>query len=113
MFNITTKRWRCQFSSASRQRVSLEAFLGITKTTSRGSILEARHLHEVEVYVTHKVRGWSVGGLEAVEEHVVADAMRLAVERVVSKIVSLWEGAHLGGAQVMRATAAVEPTVRT
>lgn len=68
-------------------------------------------MDDVEVDVPHEVRGGGVGGLEAVEQHVVARAVRLAVERVVGEVVPLREGAHLAGAQVVRAAAAVQRPV--
>lgn len=57
--------------------------------------------------------GGGVGGLEAVEEHVIAMAVRFAVDRVVGEIISSGKGAHLGGAEVMCATATVQPPVCT
>lgn len=61
--------------------------------------------------MAHEVSGRGVGGLEAVEEHVVAMAVRLAVDRVVGEVVASSESAHLSGAEVMRATATVQPPV--
>lgn len=55
--------------------------------------------------------GGGVGSLEAIEEHVIAVAVRLAVDRIVGEVVASGEGAHLGGAEVMCATATVQPPV--
>lgn len=77
----------------------------------RGEILEAGHLDDVEVYVAHELGGGGVRGLEAVEEHVVAGAVRFAVDGVVGEVVSVREGAHLAGAEVVRAAAAVQRAV--
>lgn len=57
--------------------------------------------------MAHEVGGRSVGGLEAVEELVIALTVRLAVDRVVGEVVASAEGAHLGRAEVMCAAAAV------
>lgn len=69
-------------------------------------------MDDVEVYVPHEMRRGCVGRLEAVEEHVVTGAVRLAVERVVGQVVAAGEGADLGGAQVVGSAAAVEASVR-
>lgn len=61
--------------------------------------------------MAHEVSSGGVGGLEAVEEHVVAMAVRLAVDRVVGEVVASGESAHFGRAEVMRATATVQPPV--
>lgn len=61
--------------------------------------------------MAHEVGGGGVGGFEAIEEHVVAVAVRLAVDRVVGEVVASGEGAHFGGAEVMCATATVQPPV--
>lgn len=58
------------------------------------------------------MRGGGVCCLEAVEEHVVTAAVGLAVDRVVGKVVAAREGAHLRGAEVVGAAAAVEAPVR-
>lgn len=91
--------------------MSLEPLLCFSELSAGGLVFETRHLHEVEVDVAHEVCGGGVGVLEAVEEHVVAGAVRLAVERVVGEVVAAREGAHLGGAEVMRATTAVQRAV--
>lgn len=93
--------------------MSLEALLGVSEAAADGGpVFEAGHLDQVEVDVAHELRSGGVGGLEAAEQHVVADAVRLAVERVVGEIVAAREGPHFGGAQVVRAAAAVEPPRR-
>lgn len=90
----------------------LKALLGVTKPSSSVDVFETGYLDDVEVDVSHEVSGGGIGGLEAVEEHVVAGAMRLAVERIVGEVVPAGEGAHFGGTQVVRTAAAVQATIR-
>lgn len=58
------------------------------------------------------MRSGGVSGLQAVEEHVVALAVGLAVDGVVREVVAVGEGADLGGAEVVSSAAAVEAPVR-
>lgn len=93
-------------------QMALESLFSVAKMAAGGQVFQARDLDDVEVDVSHDLCCWGVGRFEAVEEHVVASAVRLAVERVVGEVVAAREGAHLGGAEVVGAAAAVQPPVR-
>lgn len=92
--------------------MELKSQPSITKSSSVVDVLEAGYLNDVEVDVSHEVWGGGVGGLEAIEEHVVTSTVRFTVEWVVGEVVAAGEGAHLRGAEVVRAAAAVQAPVR-
>lgn len=73
----------------------LEAVFRSSELLPVGCVLQTRYLDEVEVDVSHELGRGRVGGLEAVEQHVVARAVGLAVEGVVGQVVAAGEGAHL------------------
>lgn len=108
---ITTTRWRQVYVIPLVERSRSEALLGVSEVSPVGFVLEAGHLDDVEVDVSHEMRGGGVGRLEAVEEHVVAGAVRLAIDRVVGEVVPRGEGAHFRGAEVVRAATPVQPPV--
>lgn len=91
--------------------MELKALPGVPKSSCVVDVLEAWYLNDIEVDVSHEVRGGGVGRLEAIEEHVIAGTVRLAVQRVVGEVVAAGEGADLGGAEVVRAAAAVQASV--
>lgn len=70
-------------------------------------VQHARHLNQIEENRPHHLRGGRVRPLQAREQHVVAGAVRLRVQRVVLEAVALLVGAHFGRAQVVRPAAAV------
>lgn len=98
-------------SSIIRREMSSETLLRFSEPPAGGKVLEAGHLNYIEIDVPHEVRGGRVGRLQTLEKHVVAGAVRLAVEGVVGEVVASGEGADLAGTQVVRAAAAVQGPV--
>lgn len=92
--------------------MELKARPCITKPSCIVDVFKAGHLDDVKVYVSHEMWGGRVGGLEAVEEHVVTRAVRLAVQWLVGEVVPAGESLDLGGAEVVRAAAAVQASGR-
>lgn len=88
--------------------IGLESFASCAEHHSAiGAFSNARHLDEVEVNCSHDLRRRRVGCFETIKQKIVADAMRLCVDRVVGEIVARLISANLDRTNVMRPTAAV------